>query len=132
MADITTSPEARQLLREALEAAGTAAQRWVDFIDLVHGDPDFEPDDEPEHDGDDLGDPAWTERMDQTKSTSTNRVPWHGGNLEDAEEDDAPEEADHSGDYASEEDPTGYSQTNWSQGPGCPISDPGGTSGCDC
>lgn len=46
-----------------------------------------------------------------------------GSKHEDAEEDD------HSGDHASEDDPSGFMSTRWGAGPGCPISDPGGYDG---
>jgi len=39
---------------------------------------------------------------------------------------DAGEEDDHSGDWASEDEPAGYKTATWHQGPGCPVSDPGG------
>jgi hypothetical protein len=84
--DISNSPLARQLAREALEAAEIAAQRWIEFIDLIRGDADLE-DDDPAEDNGDAETAVWLERTDQSRAPlpkSTAHFQAH----EDAEDDD--------------------------------------------
>lgn len=132
---------AREKLADAIEAL-------IAQMDLIDSDPDFEEDDLedsfqlserassiattcPAHDVEqDSG--SWTEWHTRGRhKDSLGNVAANGRILhEDAEEDDAPEEDDHSGQCTEDEISSGLGHWGYtigtSHGPGCTISDPDG------
>jgi hypothetical protein len=110
-------------LASILRVSGEGLNVLIDRLDIHDGDPDLEDDDPAEHDGTDQGDQAWIEWHTQHPGT---RSQCQTGGHEDHEEDDAPEEDDDSGQCTEDEVSYLSGPSMWGNGPGCPISDPGG------
>ena len=125
--------------RETLEAFLHVA---IDLLDTLDGDTDQEDENDLEPDDDAKGDPAWiewhTRGRHKTGRFNSERIArdCHGSMLhEDAEDDDPREEDDPSGQCDEDEVNTAFALVRYTvggSGPGCPISDQGGTHGIDC
>ncbi len=115
----------------AAREIGDTVEGLIAFLDELGGDPDLEDGGDTEPSGDEYGDPAYCEwdtlpasRRKAGHLNGANIDPMRGMILEDEEEDDAPEEDDHSGQCTEDEISTGIVFGKGS--PGCSISDPGG------
>ncbi|MBB4857220.1 hypothetical protein HNO88_000527 [Novosphingobium chloroacetimidivorans] len=119
----------------AREELGEMIEYLIQQVDIMEGDPDLEDGGDTELSGDEHGDPSWCEWHALPASTrrtgKLNSKPldvWRGVILEDEEEDDAPEEDDHSGQCTEDEISSGLGHWGFGVGaqgaPGCAISDP--------